>query len=336
MDEGTPNWRVSEVLWDPMLTQRVVAWEHGYIGMLALLQRHMLITQDEELYWGSLLWRLALEQQRVLAGVACLVEEYPALGTKIATCEQCVAGWAEAPALRGLPFCFTQDKDELDCWFAADLVGANKRYARLIRKAWGLALWHHPLVVQWVGERQALGSGADDKALDPFWRTAPDLARDLPRPRFIRKGEVELAEEVVQRRHKGQSWDDIFDRLQDKDQLLRNEVGEVRHTSKEALRKWAIANDLVEERPPGILQREWREIQQGEAHEIQQMGEIIEKFRTLELTPQPNGGYVAHVHTASGDQIEAQERDGIGALLNLAQCLQNRFPGEQHQQGSDT
>ena len=69
---------------------------------------------------------------------------------------------------------------------------------------------------------------------------------------------------------------------------------------------------------------------------MRQMGKVVEKCRTLELTPQPNGGYVARVHTASGDEIEAEGRDGIGALLQLSQSLWNRFPGEMPQQGSDT
>lgn len=72
---------------------------------------------------------------------------------------------------------------------------------------------------------------------------------------------------------------------------------------------------------------EWRKIQQREKHEIQQRAEVI---RTLELTPQPSGGYVARVHTASGDQIKTQERDGIGALMKLTQTLWSRYPGEQY------
>lgn len=337
MDEETPSWRVSQVLWDPMLAQWVAAWEQGYAGILSLALRHMLTAQDGGLCWGYLLWRLILEQQRVLTDLAFIVEEYTDLRRKIAACEQCTAGAAGAPALRVLSFCLMQGKAKLaDCWVAADLVDAHKRYARRIRKAWGLALGNHPLVFQWVRERQVLGSGADNKALHPFWRQAPDLARDLPRLRFRRDGEMELVKAVLPLLRQGQGWRTIFRMMREKDLLLRNKKGEVTQNTWQTLCEWAKDNELVEAPPPEISQGEWREIQQQEAHEIQQMGESIEKFRTLELTPQPNGGYVARVHTASGDQIEAQERDGIGALLQLTQSLWNRFPGEQHQQGSDT
>jgi hypothetical protein len=142
-----------------------------------------------------------------------------------------------------------------------------------------------------------------------------------------------LAEKVVECRQKGQSWGTIYRLLQAKGQLLRDKRGIARHTSAEALRKWALAQDLEEAPPAEMPRREWRALQQREAHEMQQRAEII---RTLELTPQSSNGYIARVYIASGEQVEAQARDSIGALLQLSQKLWNRFPGEMPQEVSDT
>ena len=191
----------------------------------------------------------------------------------------------------------------------------------------------HPLVSEWVRQRRAVG----DTGLHCFWPTThAALDHGVPRLLLGHEEEADLAEKVAECRHKDKSWDAIYRMLQKKGQLLRDKKGVVRHNSAEALRKWAIAHALEEAPPAGMPRREWREIQQREAQEMQQMGEVIEKCRTLELTLQPNSGYVARAHIASGDQVKAQGRDGVGALLQLSQSLWNQFAGEMPQQGSDT
>jgi len=191
----------------------------------------------------------------------------------------------------------------------------------------------HPLVSEWVRQRRGVG----DTVLHGFWPTThAALDHRVPQVFFGHDGETDLAEKVAEWRHKDMSWRAIYRMLQGKDQLLQDKHEVVRHNSAEALRKWAIAHDLEEARPAGMPQREWREIQQREAQERQQMGEVVEKCQTLEVTLQPSGGYVARVYTASGDEIKTQGRDRIGALLHLSQSLWHRFPGEVPQQVSDT
>ncbi len=155
----------------------------------------------------------------------------------------------------------------------------------------------------------------------------------MPSHQLLRRGAVDLAEAVIDFQRRRHSWCTMFRMLQVKGLLLRNKQGQVTQNTWQTLCLWAIDHAIVEAPPPGMSQREAREIQQREAHELQQRAEIIQ---TLELTSQLNGGYVARVHTASGDQIEAQEWDGIGALIKLTQSLWYRYPGEQHQQDSDT
>ena len=316
MGEAAESWRVSEVLRDPWLKQRVAAWEQANAPHLAPRQRQVL-TKLATCVWD-------MEAERALDGDRPLEEM-----------SQDAQKWAE---------------------FASDHEDVKKQYNRLMARAVRNGLFAypqycrqyyrdhhdkvrvrfvvlneaHPLVLEWVGMRRVLG----DKALHCFWRTEHSaLCSGVPQPLLGSEGEVDLAEDVLKLLRKGQSWESMFHILQPKIRRLLNKQGKVRLDVKEALRKWAIANNLVEARPPEVSPREAREIQQRAEHEMQQRVEIIQ---TLQLTPQPSGGYIARVHTASGDQIEAQERDGIGALLKLTQSLWNRFPGEQHQPGADT
>jgi len=129
----------------------------------------------------------------------------------------------------------------------------------------------------------------------------------------------------------GQPWQDIIQEA--RNLSLPDGLGTYRHKSWKSLYEWARDNGLEEARPLEISPREWREIQQRELYEMQQRAEIV---RTLALIPQPSSGYIARVHTASGEQVEAQGRDSIGALLQLSQHLWNRFPGEMPQEVSAT
>jgi hypothetical protein len=104
----------------------------------------------------------------------------------------------------------------------------------------------------------------------------------------------------------------MFLRLRTDDKLLRNKKGKVTQNSWQALRKWASAAYL---------------------QELVEMEPEAEEIETLEFTPQPNGDYVARIHTASSDQIEVQAQDKIGAFIKLTQ---SQYSGEQYQQRSDT
>ena len=177
--------------------------------------------------------------------------------------------------------------------------------------------------------------------------------------------DVVLAVAVLRLRHEGQSWETVFRRAKDVGLLHKPEIYEdkqviasleavermicngqpwgnilrearrlslpklsrtCRHTSWKSLQEWAIAYGLAEAKPREISLKKWRKMQQRE-----------ESIRTLELTPQPSGGYIARAQTARGDQHEAQAQDNsMGALMKLSQRLRNQYSGEPPQQDSDT
>jgi hypothetical protein len=319
MGETAESWRVSEVLPDSQRKQRVVDWEQANAPHLTLSQCQVLT-------------KLAIcvrdfEVERRLDG-DCSLEEL----------SQDAQRWVE----------FIKDheviKKRYDRVMAMAVrhgLLANPQYCRRyyrgrhgkVRMRFGVLDEAHPLVSEWVRQRRAVG----DTGLHRFWPTThAALDHGVPQVLFGHEGEADLAEKVAECRHKGKSWRAIYRMLQGKDQLLQDKKEVVRHNSAEALRKWAIAHALEEAPPAGMPRREWGDIQQREAQERQQMGETIEKCRTREVTPQPSGGYIARVHTASGDQVEVEGRDRIGALLQLSQSLWHRFPGEAPQQVSDT
>ncbi len=319
MGETAESWRVSEVLPDSRLKQRVVAWEQANAPDLTLCQRQVLT---------KLATRVRdFEAERALGG-DCSLEELSRDAQR----------WTE----------FIHDHEDVKKRYNRVMASAVRhglfaypqycrRYYRdrhgKVQVRFVVLDEAHPLVSEWVRQRRAVG----DTGLHCFWPTThAALDHGVPRLLLGHEEEADLAEKVAECRHKDKSWDAIYRMLQKKGQLLRDKKGVVRHNSAEALRKWAIAHALEEAPPAGMPRREWREIQQREAQEMQQMGEVIEKCRTLELTLQPNSGYVARAHIASGDQVKAQGRDGVGALLQLSQSLWNQFAGEMPQQGSDT
>ena len=310
---------MSEVLPDSQRKQMVVSWEQANTPHLTISQRQVLT-------------RLAtcvrdFEGERRLDG-DCSLEELSRDPQR----------WAE----------FIADHEKVKKRYNRVMTSAVRhglfaypqrcrRYCRdrhgKVRVGFSVLDKAHPLVSEWVRQRRALG----DRVLHDFWPTThAALDHGVPQVLYGHNGETDLAEKVAEWRHKDKSWRAIYRMLQGKHQLLQDKKEVVRHNSAEALRKWAIAHNLEEARPAGIPQREWREIQQREAQERQQMGESLEKCRTLEVTPQPSGGYIARVHTARGDQVEAEGRDRIGVFLQLSQSLWNRFPGEMPQHGSDT
>jgi hypothetical protein len=316
MNRAAESWRVSEVFHDPQLKQWVASWEQAHAPRLTPHQRQVL-TEIATCVRD-------LEAERALDGDHPLKE-----------LSRDARRWAE---------------------FLVDHADVKKRYNRVMARAvrqglfaspqycrrydrdrhshigvrYGVLDEAHPLVSEWVRLRRAFG----DTVLHCFWRTTHAvLDHGVPLLLLGHEGEAGLAEKVVECRQKGQSWGTIYRLLQAKGQLLRDKQGVVRHTSAEALRKWALAQDLEEAPPAEMPRRERRALQQREGHEKQQRAEII---RTLELTPQSSDGYIARVHTTSGEQVEAQGQDEIGTFLKLTQSLWYRYPGETPQQVSDT
>lgn len=204
MGESAESWRVSEVLLNPLRKQRVAIWEQENALHLTPRQRQALTE--------IAICVRDFERERALDGDPPLEE-----------ISQDPRRWAE----------FVDDHRAVKDW-----------YNRLMAKAVRHELFAHPLVLEWVGMRRAVG---DRKALHRLWPTEhSSLGNGVPQPQFLRHGEADLAEAVYELLREGCSWRTIFRLMDRQDLLLRDKQGRCTQNTWQTLHKWAKANYLPE------------------------------------------------------------------------------------------